>query len=320
MMHELFARFRDRRVDEATRSKHRETVLTASDFIWPVFLIEGQGQKVAIPSMPGVCRVSIDIVLPELKDLVSKGLMSVLLFGIPHSKGIEQAWSNSSIIAQALPHIKAAFPTLIVITDVCLCSYSLDGHCHVGENDATCEVLAKIAVSHALAGADVVAPSDMMDGRVLYIKNALHASGYSHIPIMSYAAKFASAYYGPFRDAADCAPQTGDRKTYQMDPANGIEALAEIEADIAQGATSVIVKPALAYLDIISIASQRVRVPVIGYNVSGEYAMLTWAVSTGVLAESVIEETLLGIKRAGANKIVSYFTPWILHRLASVKI
>ncbi len=313
-MKDHVTRFRHRRVDEATRTRHRETRLDARDFIWPVFLVEGRGQKQPIAAMPDVYRYSTDTLLDELAPLAEHGLAAILLFGVPAAKGIERAWAASGIVQKAVPRIRKAFPTLEIITDVCLCSFTEDGHCHIGDNDATCEVLARIAVSHAKAGAHTVAPSDMMDGRVWHIKRALVANGFADTRIMSYAAKYASAYYGPFRDASDCSPKHGDRRTYQMDPGNAAEAMDEIAADIAEGADSVIVKPALAYLDIIVRARQKFTCPIVAYNVSGEYAMLKHAVASGAMKAEVIHETLLGIKRAGAHRIVSYFAPEMLRQ------
>ena len=308
-----FKRFRDRRINEKTREKYRETFLKKSDFILPVFLVDGENIKQEIKSMPDVFHFSIDCFLREVEPLVKSGLKSALLFGIPEDKGIEQAYSENGIVQKAIPKIKKEFPELEIITDVCLCSFTQNGHCHIGDNDKTCKLLAKIAVSHAKAGADVVAPSDMMDGRVFYIKKALDkfqsTENVDCIPqIMSYAAKFASNYYGPFREAADCAPKSGDRKSYQMDFANSDEAMEEIAADIDEGADSVIIKPALAYLDIILKARAKFSCPIIAYNVSGEYKMLKTAVKNGDAKPEIIYESLLGIKRAGADRIISYFT------------
>lgn len=309
MVSQTFKRFRHRRIDEATRAKYRETTIDTTDFIWPVFLKKGEGVRQEIKSIPGVFRYSIDTFLIDLAELVKDGLKSILLFGVPDKKGVEQAWDENGIVQSAIPCIKECFPELEVITDVCLCSYTSDGHCHLGDNDITCEALAKVAVSHAKAGADIVAPSDMMDGRVWHIRQALDEKGLNTTKIMSYAAKFSSNYYGPFRDAADCTPQSGDRKTYQMDFANGKEALEEIEADLEEGADSIIVKPALAYLDIIARAKDRYDCPIIAYNVSGEYSMLINAVKQGFSREEIIMESLVSIKRAGASKIISYFVP-----------
>ena len=312
-----FKRFRNRRTNEKTRKKYQETFLEKSDFIWPVFLVEGKNVKQEIASMPDVFHFSTDVFISELKTLVKLGLKSVLLFGIPEKKGIEQAFSSAGIVQKAIPEIKKAFPNLEIITDVCLCSFTEDGHCHIGDNDKTCEFLAKIAVSHAVAGADIVAPSDMMDGRVYFIKEALKNFQPTKnvdciTQIMSYAAKFASSYYGPFRDAANCSPKSGDRKTYQMDYANSQEAMEEISADIEEGADSIIIKPALSYLDIIAKAREKFSCPIIAYNVSGEYKMLKTAVKNGDAKDLIIYETLLSIKRAGADRIISYFTPYFL--------
>ncbi len=312
---EPFRRFRWRRCDEATRAQFRETTLRAEDFIWPVFLVDGCARSEPIAAMPGVARMSCDALIEALAQPVAHGLRAVLLFGVPDAKGVAQAYAGDGIVQRAIPAIKRVFPALELITDVCLCSYTHDGHCHIGDNDETCALLARMAVSHARAGADAVAPSDMMDGRVWYIRAALHAAQAAHTRIISYAAKFASAYYGPFRDAAQCAPRAGDRATYQLDPANGCEALDEIAADLDEGATAIIIKPALAYLDIIARARNRFTCPLIAYNVSAEYVMLQNAVRDGVAARTIIDETLLSIKRAGADRIISYFTPTLLARL-----
>ena len=312
-----FKRFRHRRIDKLTRIKYCETFLEKSDFILPVFLVAGKNIKQEIKSMPNVFRFSTDSFIREVEPLVNSGLKSVLLFGIPNKKGIEQAYSKNGIVQKAIPKIKKEFPELEIISDVCLCSFTKTGHCHIGDNDPTCEILAKIAVSHATAGADVVAPSDMMDGRVGFIKEALkNFQSTKNVDcnpqIMSYAAKFASNYYGPFRDAADCSPKSGDRKTYQMDFANSQEAMEEIAADINEGANSIIIKPALAYLDIIAKARMKFSCPIIAYNVSGEYKMLKTAIINGDAKREIIYETLLSIKRAGADRIISYFTQDII--------
>lgn len=308
----MFKRFRNRRVTPEVRKSFRETSLAVSDFIWPVFIRPGKDVCEAVASMPGVHRYSADRLLPELKRLSSLGLKSILVFGVPIEKGISGSYSREGLVQTTVRMIRDAVPSLEVITDVCLCSYTEDGHCHVGDNDETCEILAQVALSHAEAGTHRVAPSDMMDGRVYTIRQALNASGFKHIPILSYAAKYASHYYGPFRDAAECTPQKGDRRTYQMDPPNALEALDEIRADLEEGADSVIIKPALAYLDIISLARAAFNVPIAAYNVSGEYTMLMEMVNRGLAREAIIPETLLAMKRAGANKIISYFTPKIL--------
>lgn len=307
-----YKRFRDRRTSESLRKTLRETRLSSGDFILPLFCLEGRGKVQKVESMPDVFRMTPDRITGVLEPLISKGLSSVILFGVPQSKGIEQTWAEDGTVQQVVKAVKKQFPFLEVITDVCFCSYSSDGHCQVKDNDSTCALLARAALSHAGAGADVVAPSAMMDGQVYHIRRALDNNGYQNVKIMSYSAKFASNYYGPFRDAADCAPSSGDRKTYQMDPANKDEAMEEIAADIEEGAHSIIVKPALSYLDIISRARSRFECPVVGYNVSGEYRMLLDAVKLGYASEDIICETLLSIKRAGADRIISYFTPRIL--------
>ncbi len=329
-----FKRFRDRRVTEEIRAQHRESKLHQSDFILPLFIVEGSNIKAEISSMPNVFHYSIDRLLPDLQELVDLGLKSVLLFGVPKTKGVEQSFSATGLVQQATALIKNLLPQLEVITDVCLCSYTHDGHCHIGrnhnenshinDNDETCEILAQIALSHAKAGADIVAPSDMMDGRVHYINKALTENGLRNTKILSYAAKYASNYYGPFRDAADCAPQAldskpADRKSYQMDYANTDEAIAEVNADIEEGADQIMIKPALSYLDIIYRTKQHClqhnsNIPIVAYNVSGEYKMLLHSVNSGWANEDIIHESLLSIKRAGADRIVSYFTPYLLQK------
>lgn len=309
----MFKRFRDRRVDEETREKYRETHLYKKDFILPLFLVEGWNIKREIGAMPGVYHYSPDRLLPDLKELAAKGLKSVLLFGVPEKKGIDQAING--IVHTVIPLIREALPELEIMTDVCLCSYTEDGHCHVGDNDTTIEILADIALSHAVAGAHVVAPSDMMDGRIQAIRKKLNANGYEEVGLLSYAAKYASNYYGPFRDAADCAPGKGDRKTYQMDYCNTDEALEEVAADIEEGADSIMIKPVLSYLDIVRRVREHTDLPIVGYNVSGEYRMLYEAVKQGWAREEVILESLISIKRAGCDRIVSYFTPRLLEAL-----
>ncbi|MDD5686570.1 MAG: porphobilinogen synthase [Elusimicrobia bacterium] len=311
----MFKRFRHRRINEKTRIKYRETFLYPSDFIWPVFLVRGKNIIQEIPTMNEVFRYSTDKLVEVLKILVDEGLKSVLLFGVPEKKGVEQSYAQDGIVQSAIPIIKRAFPKLEIVTDVCLCSYTANGHCHIGDNDETCEILAKIALSHSKAGADIVAPSDMMDGRVYFIKKALKINNLSDVKIMSYSAKYASNFYGPFRSAADCAPKIGDRKSYQMDTANVNEAMDEIRADIEEGADQIIIKPALGYLDVISKASNLFAIPIVAYNVSGEYQMIKCAVASKCCNSDIIEETLVSMKRAGADRIISYFTPYILKRL-----
>lgn len=311
----MFKRFRYRRVDEKTRLKYREIKLEKKDFIWPVFLMPGKKVKEEIKKMPDVFRYSLDVLLNELKKQVENGLKSILLFGIPAKKNIEEAYSKEGIINKSIPLIKDKFPGLEIITDVCLCSYTKDGHCHVGDNDETCKILAKIAVSHAKAGADIVAPSDMMDGRIYFIKHAFNENNIKKTKLLSYSAKYASSFYSPFREAADCSPKNGDRKTYQMDFYNSNEAMEEIEADIEEGADQIMIKPALSYLDIINKAKQKFNTPIVAYNVSGEYSALKNAINAGLMPNDVILEVIISIKRAGADKIVSYFTPYILEIL-----
>lgn len=308
----MFKRLRYRRVDEDTRLKYRETFLKAEDFILPLFIVEGEGIKEEIPSMPGVYHFSVDRAARYIKELIEQGLKSVVLFGVPNKKSIEAA--KDGIVHVAIKLLKYHFPELEVITDVCLCSYTQDGHCHIGDNDKTCELLAEIALSHAKAGADIVSPSDMMDGRVFYIKEKLRENGFN-TPIMSYSAKYASNFYGPFRDAAECSPKSGNRKTYQMDYSNSNEALEEVDADIDEGAEHIIVKPVLSYLDIVSRVRKETDLPIVGYNVSGEYRMVYESVKRGWANEDLIWETLISIKRAGCDRIISYFTPYVLEKL-----
>ena len=308
-------RLRRLRRKEALRKMVRETHLRIDDLIFPVFVRSGKGQKVEISSMPGIFQYSIDTVCKELEDVQSLGIPAILLFGLPDSKDElgSQAYAPQGIVQQAIKEIKSSFPTLIVITDICLCAYTNHGHCGiikdgVVENDQTLGILQKIALSQVEAGVDMVAPSDMMDGRVGAIRTALDSSGFSHIHIMSYAAKYASQFYGPFREAADSAPQFGDRRSYQMDPANAEEALREIALDIEEGADIVMVKPALAYLDVIYRAKQKFDYPLAAYNVSGEYSMIKAAAMKGMIEEEgIMMEILQSIKRAGADFIITYF-------------
>ena len=303
------------RSKEALRRMVRETTLSPDDLIYPLFVRHGKGLKEPIPSMPGCYRFSPDMLVEEAKEISSLGIPAVILFGIPEVKDerASEAYAPDGIVQQAVRALKEAVPELVVITDVCLCEYTSHGHCGLVQNgvilnDPTLELLAKTALSHVAAGADMVAPSDMMDGRVKAIREALDREGYSHIPIMAYSAKYASAFYGPFREAAESAPQFGDRSTYQMDPPNADEALREVELDIEEGADIVMVKPALAYLDIIRRVKETFFVPLAAYNVSGEYAMVKAAAERGwVDGERVMMETLLSIKRAGADLILTYF-------------
>ena len=316
-LEKLKQRRRPRRLrrTSALRELARETRLSARQLICPLFVRPGCGVKEPIASMPGQFRLSLDRLLREVEELVRLGVPAVLLFGLPERKDEQgsEAYDERGIVQGAVRALKREFPELVVMTDVCLCAYTSHGHCGVvrdGEvlNDETLELLGKAAVSHAAAGADVVAPSAMMDHQVAAIREALDAQGFPNVAIMSYAAKYASAFYGPFREAADSAPEFGDRASYQMDPANTREALREIELDIEEGADVVMVKPALAYLDVIARARERVDVPLAAYNVSGEYAMLKAAVERGWLDEQrAVLETLTAIRRAGADWIITYF-------------
>jgi porphobilinogen synthase len=292
-----------------------EVTLTASDFVYPVFVCPGKGIKEPIASMTDCFHFSSDRIVEEARKISSLGIPAVLLFGLPEKKDAagSEAWSQSSTVCRAIEAIKQAVPELVVMTDVCLCAYTDHGHCGVLnegriDNDASLEVLSKMALAHARAGADVIAPSDMMDGRVLWIRRALDEAGFTNTAIMSYAAKFASAFYGPFRDAAHSAPSCGDRMSYQMDPACGRQAMHEIALDIEEGADIVMVKPALAYLDIIRQAKDRFDVPIAAYNVSGEYMMIHAAAEKGLAdLKQTMLEMLTAIKRAGADIIITYF-------------
>lgn len=312
-------RMRRLRRTETLRRMVRETTLSVNDLIYPMFVVPGTKQRQEVPSMPGVFRVSVDELVRDAEEVARLGIPAVLLFGIPERKDEvgSEAYDDNGIVQRAVRALKRAVPDLVVITDVCLCEYTAHGHCGVVretpdgfevDNDATLELLARTAVSHAAAGADIVAPSDMMDGRVKAIREALDANGFAHVPIMSYAAKMASAFYGPFREAAESAPKFGDRRSYQMDFANKREALREIALDLEEGADIVMVKPALAYLDIIAAARARFDVPIAAYNVSGEYAMVKAAARLGWLDEDrIVWEILTAIKRAGADLIITYF-------------
>lgn len=309
-----FVRTRRLRQSAATRAFARESALNAADLIYPLFVIEGEGIRNEISSMPGQFQLSLDNLNSEIDGLVALGIPGVLLFGIPEVKdeAASGAFADDGIVQMAVRQIKAHAPDMLVITDVCACEYTSHGHCGIivdGEvdNDRTLPLLAKTAVSHAKAGADIVAPSDMMDGRVKVIREALDAAGYTQTPIMSYAAKYASGYYGPFREAAESTPTFGDRRTHQMDSANAREAMREIDIDLEEGADAIIVKPALAYMDIIRQAKDRTLVPIVAYNVSGEFAMIKAAAERGWIDEPrVTLETMLGFKRAGADRIITY--------------
>lgn len=308
-------RLRRLRVNEPLRRLVRETNLEPSDFILPLFIYEGEAARKEISSMPGHAQLSIEGALAECREAVSLGIGGVILFGIPSHKDehASGAYDDSGVVQRAIQAIKQVTPELLVVTDVCNCEYTSHGHCGLVvnnevDNDRTLEWLAQSAVSHARAGADIVAPSDMMDGRVGRIRRGLDEAGFTNTPILSYAAKYASGFYGPFREAAESTPQFGDRRSYQMDPANSREALREIELDLEEGADMIMVKPALAYLDIIRMARDRFTVPLAAYQVSGEYSMIMAAAANGwVDRERIMFETLTSIRRAGADFILTYF-------------
>lgn len=307
-------RFRRLRASENLRSMVRETRISKSDLIYPMFVVEGENIKNPVESMPNVYQYSLDRMDEILNEVEKSGISGILIFGVPKHKDeyATEAYNDNGITQQAVRYIKKNYPSLIIIADVCLCEYTSHGHCGVvcGEkilNDETLPLLSKMAVSLAKAGADIIAPSDMMDGRVSAIRNALDENGFIDTPILSYSAKFASAYYSPFRDAAESAPEFGDRKTYQMDYANGREALREIADDISEGADMVMVKPVLAYLDIIKSAREKFDLPLVAYNVSGEYAMVKAAAQNGWIDEKkIVSENMIAIKRAGADIIITY--------------
>jgi len=303
------------RLNENIRRMVRETTLSPDDFIYPMFVTHGKGVKKEISSMPGNYQQSIDNLVKDCDEVRSLGIPAVILFGIPEHKDEmgSEGYSDEGIVQHAIKAIKNKMPDLTVITDVCLCEYTSHGHCGVikkgtVDNDATLELLAKEALSHAKAGADMVAPSDMMDGRVAAIREVLDGDGYHDIPIMAYAAKYASSFYGPFREAAESTPQFGDRRSYQMDPPNSREAIREVTLDIEEGADIVMVKPALAYLDIIYQVKQNFNLPVAAYNVSGEFSIIKAAAKMGWIdGERAMMESLISIKRAGADIILTYF-------------
>lgn len=309
-----FRRNRRLRNSNTLRAMIRETTLAKEDFIYPIFVLEGENCKNPVASMPGVYQMTLDHFEAELQEVVNLGISSVILFGVPNDKDAcgSEAYSEDGIVQQAIRVAKEKHPELVVIADTCLCQYTDHGHCGVIENDyvvndASLELLAKTAVSQAAAGADIIAPSNMMDGFVIAIRTALDEAGFLNVPIMSYAVKYASAYYGPFRDAAHSSPQFGDRKTYQMDAANRLEALREAETDVMEGADFLIVKPALSYLDIIRDVKNHVLLPVVAYNVSGEYSMIKAAAQNGWMDEKqIVLETLTSMKRAGADLIITY--------------
>jgi len=314
-----FPEYRARRLrkNENFRRLTRETKLSVDDLVYPLFAVPGKSIKKPITSMPGQFQMSVDYIAKEAQNALHLGIPAVLLFGIPEKKDemATGAFAKDGIVQQAVKRIKTEVPDILVITDVCLCEYTSHGHCGMLEkdcvqNDATLEVLAETALSQARAGADMVAPSAMMDGQVAAIREALDENSFEDIPIMAYAAKYASSFYGPFREAAESAPQFGDRKSYQMDPANADEAIREISLDVGEGADIIMVKPALAYLDIICRAKQEFDLPLAAYNVSGEYSMIKAAAQMGWLdEEKVMIESLTAIKRAGADIIITYFAP-----------
>ena len=311
----MFKRHRRLRQTKQMRSLVQETHLHVEDFIYPIFVTEGENIKREVPSMPGVYNFSLDYLDEEIKELEELSIVSIILFGIPAEKDEcgTGAFADDGIIQKAIRQIKAKFPNMVVVADTCLCEYTSTGHCGVCDehgdvlNDESLKYHVKTAVSQARAGADIIAPSSMMDGFVTVIRQALDEAGFAHVPIMSYAVKYASAFYGPFRDAADGSPQFGDRKSYQMDPANRLEAFREAESDVEEGADFLIVKPALSYLDIIRDVRNTVHLPVVAYNVSGEYAMIKAACQNGWLDEkAVVTEKLLSMKRAGSDLIITY--------------
>jgi len=313
----VFPEYRPRRLrqNEAFRALIRETHLSPSQLIYPLFVMPGKGIKEEVVSMPGVFRISVDQLAKEAEECLSLGVNSVILFGLPEHKDDfgSGAHAKDGIIQRAIKELKNKRPELLVMTDVCLCEYTSHGHCGViidneVDNDSTLEILAETALSHARSGADLVAPSDMMDGRVGEIRTVLDENNFHKIPIMSYAVKYASGFYGPFRDAADGAPQFGDRRGYQMDPANSLEALREATLDVDEGADILMVKPAVAYLDIIKTLREEFDHPIAAYHVRGEYAMIKAAAANGwINKQQVMQETLLSIRRAGAEIIITYY-------------
>ena len=312
----LNQKLRPRRLrrSENIRAMVRETTLSVKDFVYPIFVVPGENVREEIPSMPGCFHLSVNRAVELAKKLAALGIPAVEVFGLPEYKDEigSAAWDAKSPVQRAIAAVKEAVPELVVVGDVCLCQYTSHGHCgklsgHSVDNDATLPLLAKVAVSQAEAGADVVAPSDMMDGRIAAIREALDGEGFSDVSVMSYAVKYASGYYGPFRDAADSAPSFGDRRAYQMDPANAREAMKEVGLDLAEGADIIMVKPALAYLDIVRMVRDRIDRPVAVYNVSGEYAMVKAAAANGWIDEKrIVLETLTSMKRAGADIIITY--------------
>lgn len=311
-----FARHRRLRSSDNMRALVRETQLNKEDLIYPIFVVEGENIKKEVPSMPGVYHLSLDLLNGEMAEVTDLGIKSVIVFGVPKEKDEvgTQAYHDHGIVQKAIAQIKKSFSDLVVIADTCLCQFTSHGHCGIVEegqvlNDPTLDLLARTAVSQARAGADIIAPSNMMDGFVAAIRQGLDENGFEHIPVMSYAVKYSSAFYGPFRDAAHSSPKFGDRKTYQMDPANRQEALREAESDIMEGADFLIVKPALSYLDIIRDVKNNFNVPVVAYNVSGEYSMIKAGAQNGWINEKeIVMEMLISMKRAGVDLIITYFS------------
>lgn len=316
-------RLRRLRKSEAIRGLVRETRLHIDELVYPVFIVEGENQRQKMDAMPGIYRFSVDTIGEEMDEITKLGINHIMIFGVPNHKDCfaSEAYSKDGIVQRAVREIKKSHPHINVITDVCMCQYTDHGHCGIltesgaVDNDKTIDYIAKIALSHVEAGADMVAPSDMMDGRIAKIREVLDENGYQSTPIMAYSAKYASNFYGPFREAAESAPAFGDRKTYQMDPANSDEAMRECRIDIDEGADIIMVKPALSYLDIIRRARDNFNMPIAAYNVSGEYSMLKNAVISGLMKEEVIFESVLSIKRAGANIIITYFAKDIARKL-----
>ena len=315
---ELLHRPRRLRTSEAVREMARETRLSKKALVYPVFIREGSGIREEIPSLPGQYHYSPDTICEEMERLVKAGINKILLFGIPAHKDEmgSSAWDDNGAVQQAIREIKKNFPQIYCITDVCMCEYTSHGHCGVLDacttvnNDKTLELLCKVSLSHVRAGADMVAPSDMMDGRVLAIRHALDSEGFTHIPIMAYSAKYASAFYGPFRDAAGSAPSFGDRRSYQMDWHNGREAMRECALDVQEGADILMIKPAMSYLDLVYQCKQRFDLPVAAYAVSGEYAMIKAAAKAGLIDEyGVMCESAVSIYRAGADILITYYAP-----------
>ena len=325
----MFKRNRKLRNSILVRNLVKDVYLTKEDLIYPIFVEEGENIKTEIASMPGIFRFSMDRIDEELQEIVKLGIKSVLLFGIPKHKDecATSSYDENGVVQQAIRYIKKNYPKILVIGDVCCCEYTSHGHCGVLDengyvkNDETLEILGKIALSYAKAGVDVIAPSDMMDGRIEKINEILEKNGYYNIILMSYAVKYSSAYYGPFRDAADSAPKFGDRKTYQMDFKNSIDVLPEVAEDIRQGADMIIVKPALSYSDIMTKVKQNFEIPVVAYNVSGEYSMVKAAALNGWIdEEKIVMEQMYGFKRAGATAIITYFAKDIARYLENEKM